>query len=320
VNEVERFGGEPSGAVRAFAIDRATGDLTPLGEPVATGGGAPCYVAADATGRLLMVANYVGGSVAAFPLGADGRPGPRSFLDQHAGRGPRADRQEGPHAHCVLPDPSNRWAVSADLGTDRVTVHALDARAGTLAPVGAAAMRPGAGPRHLAFHPSGRTLYVVGELDLTLAALAFDPATGALGDPVVVPLLATPAPAGSTAADLHLHPSGRALYASVRGDDSLARFTRRPVGPSDVRRARRVGRTPPAQLRRRPGGTFPVRGQPGVRRDRGLLRRRGRRAPDARRAPRRGAGAGLRALRVTGPRGRRPARRPRARGPSPAAA
>ena len=245
VNEVQRFGTEPSGAVRAFAIDRATGGLAPLGEPVATGGGAPCYVSVDASGRLLMVANYVGGSVAAFPLGADGRPGARASLDQHAGRGPRADRQEGPHAHCVIPDPSNRWAVSTDLGLDRLTVHRIDAGTGALAPAGAATARPGAGPRHLAFHPSGRTLYAVGELDLTLLALPFDPATGALGMAEVMPLLATPAPAGSTAADLHLHPSGRALYASVRGDDSVVRFALDGSGrPAFAERIASGGRLP----------------------------------------------------------------------------
>lgn len=252
VNEMTSFADQPSGAVRAFVIDRATGDLAPLGEPVATGGGAPCYVSVDATGRLLLVANYVGGSVAAFPLADDGRPGARTFLDQHAGRGPRADRQEGPHAHCVVPDPSNRWAVSTDLGLDRVTVHALDARAGTLAPARTVAMRAGAGPRHLAFHPSGRTLYVLGELDLTLVTFAFDPATGALGAGETVPLLAAapgaPAASGaaaSTAADLHVHPAGRALYASVRGDDSLVRFGLDAAGrPARVERVASGGRRP----------------------------------------------------------------------------
>jgi 6-phosphogluconolactonase len=240
VNELSRFGGAASGSVRAFAVDRATGGLAPLGGPLATGGGSPCYVSVDAAGRLLMVANYEGGSVAAFPLAADGRPGARTYLDQHAGRGPRADRQEGPHAHCVIPDPSNRWAVSADLGLDRLTVHALDAAAGTLAPVGAAAAPPGAGPRHLAFHASGRTLYAVGELDLTLLAFPFDPATGALGTAEAVPLLAGPPAPGSTAADLHVHPSGAALYVSVRGEDALVRFALDPAAGRPAR-AERVG-------------------------------------------------------------------------------
>jgi 6-phosphogluconolactonase len=229
VNETERFAGEASGAVRAFRIDRRTGDLAPLGDPVPTGGGAPCYVSVDATGGVLLVANYAGGSVAAFPLAADGRPGARTFLDQHAGRGPRADRQEAPHAHCVVPDPSNRWAVAADLGLDQLSVYALDARARTLSRAGRAATRPGAGPRHLAFHPSGRALYAVGELDLTLVTFPFDPDAGTLGTPASAPLLAAAAPAGSTAADLHLHPSGRALYVSVRGDDSLACFAVDPA-------------------------------------------------------------------------------------------
>ncbi len=226
VNEVERFAGEASGSVRAFAVDRATGALAPLGDARPTGGGAPCYVSVDATGRTLLVANYVAGSVAAFPIGADGRVDARASLDRYAGRGPRADRQEAPHAHCVVPDPSNRWAVAADLGTDRLTVYRIDLAAGTLAAAGAAAAPPGSGPRHLAFHPSGRVLYAVGELDLTLLAFPFDPAAGTLGAPAVAPLLgaAAGAPAGSTAADLHVHPSGRALYASVRGADALAHF------------------------------------------------------------------------------------------------
>lgn len=226
VNEVEQYGGEAGGGVAAFAVDPATGALSPLGRGRPTGGGAPCYVSVDPAGDCLMVANYVGGNVAFFALGADGAPGERVRLDQHAGTGPRADRQEKAHAHSVVPDPSGHWAVSADLGADRLYVYALGDRA-PAAP--AVATRPGTGPRHLAFDATGRFLYAVGELDLTATAYRFDPASGALTALQTVPLVEG-APGGErTAADVHLAPSGRFLYASVRGDDVLAVFAVDPA-------------------------------------------------------------------------------------------
>ncbi len=221
VNEVERSGGEAGGALAAFALDRSTGALAPMGRR-ATGGGAPCYVSVVPGGRAAMVANYVGGNVAFFPVDDAGALGERARLDQHAGTGPRADRQEKAHAHSVVPDPSGRWALSADLGADRIYVYALGGGAAPAAP--AVAARAGAGPRHLTFDRAGRFVYVVNELDLTAVVYRFDAATGGLAAVQSVPLVDAGDAPGSTAADVHLAPSGRFLYASVRGADVLAVF------------------------------------------------------------------------------------------------
>jgi 6-phosphogluconolactonase len=184
-------------------------------------------VSVDRTGRAVLVANYVGGSVALLPTLAGGALGAPSAVVRHAGRGAHP-RQDAPHAHCIVVDPSGRYAVAADLGIDRVRVYRLDAGAGTLASAGEVALPSGAGPRHLAFHPDGRTLYVVNELALTLVAFAWDAGSGTLVERQTVPLLAAPdGMRGSvpraewTAADVHVHPSGRFVYASVRGPDVL---------------------------------------------------------------------------------------------------
>ncbi|MEJ7813003.1 MAG: lactonase family protein, partial [Gemmatimonadaceae bacterium] len=219
VNEITEFEGQPSGAVTSFAVDQQTGALTPLNQR-ASHGGAPCYVTIDRTGRFALVANYVGGSVAILPIRADGSVGEATSVVQHTGSGPHPERQRSPHAHCIVVDTANRHALVADLGTDRVTAYPFDARRGTLTQAGAshAALTPGAGPRHLAFHPSGRVVYVANELDSTLSALRYTPETGALGEMQTIPLI-TPAAQRNAPADVHVAPSGRFLYLSNRGQD-----------------------------------------------------------------------------------------------------
>ena len=224
-NEVEQYAGAASGAVSAFSIDAATGELTLLGRH-SSRGGAPCYVSVDRTGHHAFVANYVGGSVAVLPLTADGSLGDAVQLLSNTGSGPRADRQDRPHAHSIVPDPSNRFALSADLGTDQIAIYALDAgTAGstvlTSAATAVVALRPGAGPRHIAFHPGGRFVYVTNELDATLAAFRFDSRTGALAPVGTVSLIETGAAGEHFPADVHVAPSGRFVYASVRGDNTV---------------------------------------------------------------------------------------------------
>jgi len=221
VNELE-----PTGAVSAFAIERATGALTRINEEP-SGGGAPCYVSVDLTGRAALVANYAGGSVALLPIETNGALAPTTSVVQHTGKGPNAERQEAPHAHCILPDPSNRFALAADLGADRVFVYQLDLEGRSLHHIeeGDAVMRPGAGPRHLAFHPTLPLVFVANELDSTVATLRFDSTRGALS-----PLDARPTvPAGWTGtnypADIHVAASGRTLYVSNRGHNSIAVFS-----------------------------------------------------------------------------------------------
>jgi 6-phosphogluconolactonase len=226
VNELEQYNGRPTGAVSAFAIARDTGALTRLNEQ-SSGGGAPCFVSVDRTGRVALVANYAGGSVALLPIRPDGALASAAQVVQHTGKGPNAERQEAPHAHCILPDPSNRFALAADLGADRVFVYRLDLEAKTLSQVegGEAVMRPGSGPRHIACHPTLPLVFVADELDSTVATLRFDAERGALS------LLETSStlPAGWTGtnypADIHVAANGRMVYVSNRGHNSIAVFS-----------------------------------------------------------------------------------------------
>src|SRR5882762_699486 len=210
VNELEK------GALVAFAIESATGALTRLNEQPSQGG-APCYVSVDRSGRALLVANYAGGNVALLPIEANGALAPATSVVQHTGK--------GPHAHCILPDPSNRFALAADLCADRVFVYGLDLGGKALRPVGEAVMRPGAGPRHIAFHPTLPLVFVANELDSTVATLRFDSGSGALS-----PLdTRSTVPAGWTGtnypADIHVASNGHALYVSNRGHNSIAVFS-----------------------------------------------------------------------------------------------
>jgi 6-phosphogluconolactonase len=240
VNEVEDFGGAKSGAVSAFAVDPKTGALRFLNQQ-SSKGGAPCYVTAE-SGRHVLVANYSGGNVAVLPVRADGSLGEAVDVEGGTGSGPNRERQESPHAHCVLLDRPNKFAYSCDLGTDRVMVYRFDARSGSLSPNAppSVSMKPGAGPRHLAFHPKGHFVYVLNELDSTVTALAHDAARGTLR---VMQTLST-LPAGfvgaNTGADVHLTPDGRFLYSSNRGHDSIAGFAVHP----QTGRLRAIGHTP----------------------------------------------------------------------------
>ncbi|MFI8965772.1 lactonase family protein [Streptomyces sp. NPDC053493] len=206
------------GAVAAFDV---TGPAPrPLGPPVALDAAGPTHLAVVA-GHVL-TANYTSGSVTAVSLTADGGPGAVSGRVRHEGSGPVADRQSAPHAHQVLPDPSGRWVLAVDLGTDSVTVTALDPATGALSPHATTALRPGTGPRHLAFHPAGTHAYVLNELEPTLTVCRWDAAGG-----VLTPLGETPVvPDGATGpqypSEIVADPGGRFLWAAVRGGDTLA--------------------------------------------------------------------------------------------------
>jgi len=223
VNELEQYNGRSTGAVTAFAIAKDTGALTPLNEQPSEGG-APCYVSVDRSGRVVLVANYVGGNIAVLPLRANGALDPATQVVQHTGTGPNGERQAAPHAHCILPDPANRFALAADLGADRVFVYRIDGKL-LHGEGGDAVMRPGAGPRHIAFHPTLPLVFVANELDSTVATLRFDAGRGAL-----FPLdTCSTVPAGWSGtnypADIHVATSGRILYVSNRGHNSIAVFS-----------------------------------------------------------------------------------------------
>lgn len=226
VNEVTEFQGQKSGAVSAFAVDRRTGALSFLNQQPSKGG-APCYVTVADDGRFVLVANYVGGNVAVLPVSGDGRLGPAADVQQHRGAsGANPQRQEAPHAHCVVLDRTNRHAYACDLGADKVMIYRFDARRGKLTPAKSpwAQVRPGAGPRHLTFDPRGRYAYVMDELDATVTVFAHDSAAGTLREAQVVPTLPADFKGPNTAADIHVAPDGRFLYCSNRGHDSIAAF------------------------------------------------------------------------------------------------
>lgn len=226
VNELEKYNGKASGAVSAFAITNDTGALTRLNEQ-ASEGGAPCYVSVDRSGRMVLVANYVGGNVAVLPIQNDGSLSPVAHVDQHSGKGPNAERQEAPHAHCIVPDASGRFALSADLGVDRVFVYKIDVENKTLhhQESGDAVMKPGAGPRHIAFHPKAPLVFVSNELDSTVASFRFDHERGALSQLDTRSTLPSGWKGTNYPADIHVAPSGRHLYVSNRGHNSIALFS-----------------------------------------------------------------------------------------------
>lgn len=220
-------GGKPEGAVSAFAIDPSTGDLKLLNQQ-SSGGAGPCHIVVDAAGRNALVANYSGGNCGVLPIGPDGRLAPMSSLQQHSGPVADPKRQGGPHAHSINLDPANRFAFVADLGLDKVMIYRFDGASGKLEPndPAFAATAPRSGPRHFAFHPSGKFAYVINEIDCTITAFRYDAAKGALAEVQTISTL----PEGEqvqprySTAEVQVHPSGQFVYGSNRGQNSIAVF------------------------------------------------------------------------------------------------
>jgi 6-phosphogluconolactonase len=235
VNELQKYQGPNSGGVSAFAVDRGqdgspTGKLTFLNE-VASRGADPCYVTVDHSGKYALVANYTGGSLAVFPIKADGKLGAASDFIQHHGHGPNPERQEAPHVHSVVLAPNNRFAYVNDLGLDEVLVYKFDSATGTLTPNDPpfAKVDPGAGPRHFALSPSGKFAYVVDEMGRTVTVFSNDAAAGKLGKLQTISTVPQDFTDRNDDAEVAVHPSGRFLYASNRGHDSVAVFTIDPA-------------------------------------------------------------------------------------------
>ena len=227
VNEVNTFAGQAGGSVSAFAIDRRTGLMKALNQQSSQGAG-PAHLIVDREGRNVLVANYGGGSVAVLPLGKDGKLKSASAMVQHTGSSVNPQRQKEPHAHAIVLDPANRFAYVADLGLDRVLVYQFDGRNGllTLNNPPSASVKPGAGPRHLSIHPTGRFAYVINEMNCTITAFNTDSDKGELREAQTISTL--PArqamQGGFSGAEIDVHPSGKFLYASNRGHDSIAVF------------------------------------------------------------------------------------------------
>jgi 6-phosphogluconolactonase len=210
------------GEVWALRYDVEPFTIEPLNHQ-SSRGDAPCHLRLDASGRWLLVTNYSTGSAAVYPIRADGSLGEMADFVQHHGHGPNPQRQEGPHTHSSIMTPGNRFAVIADLGLDQLLIYELDQHTGKLRLHGAAPSQPGAGPRHLAFHPDGQHLYAANELDSTIALYDYDAASGSLRERQVLATLPPGAPE-NTVADIHIDSAGKRVYVSNRGHNSIAAF------------------------------------------------------------------------------------------------
>jgi 6-phosphogluconolactonase len=217
--------GKRVGDVSAFSMDAKTGGLTLLNRQSAGGEGA-CHVAVDQSGKCLLVANYGNGAIAALPIRSDGALAEPGTVIQHQGSSVNPARQSGPHAHFITTDPADRFALVCDLGLDEVLVYRLDPAKATLVANDPpfASVKPGSGPRHLAFHPSGRFVFLISEMSSTLTVFAYDAKRGALKELQTISTLPEPYTGERSGAEVQVHPSGKFVYGSNRGHDSIAVF------------------------------------------------------------------------------------------------
>ena len=228
VNETEEYEGKKSGAVSAFAINQKTGELAFLNKQPSLGG-APCFITTSDNRKFVLVANYLGGNVSSFPIETDGKIAVSVELKQNFGTGPNKARQEAAHAHSINLDAKNRFAIVCDLGVDKVFIYEFDKKSGKLTLNAAQNFyqtKPGAGPRHFAFHKNEKFAFLINELDSTISALTFDEKRGTLTEIQTVTTLPENYKDAdkNTCADLHISPNGKFLYGSNRGHDSIAAF------------------------------------------------------------------------------------------------
>ena len=221
VNELQDFAGETGGGVSALSIDSDTAALLNR-QP--SHGTDPCHISLEGTGRFALVANYSSGSAAMFPIQADGRLGPATDIVQHSGSSVHPERQAGPHAHCILPDPTNRFAIVVDLGLDKFLVYEMDLERGRLSKHAEVKVQAGTGPRHLIFHPGGKFAYLLNELSATLIGYRYDAETGSFEELQTVPALPDDFAGENLCAAIKISPDGKFIYASNRGHDSIVCF------------------------------------------------------------------------------------------------
>jgi len=219
VNEFSSFDRDGSGAVSAFLIEE-DGTLTFLNSR-SSGGAGPCYVSIDRLGRYVFVANYVGGSISVLPISGDGSLEKATEVIRHKGSSINLMRQEAPHPHSIIIDPPNKHVYVPDLGLDKIMIYRFDSSSGRLEPSDQpwVATKPGSGPRHITFHPGGKFVYVINELDSTIVAYKYD--GGRLEALQTISALPSDFRGENYSADIHVHPSGKFLYGSNRGHDSI---------------------------------------------------------------------------------------------------
>ncbi len=223
VGEDAQYKGERAGSLTAFTLDEATGKLTEL-NTISSHGAAPCHLSIDKTGKFLLVANYTGGNVGIFPIGPDGHLQEATNVVQHRGKG-TTPRQGQPHAHSINVAKGNKFAVAADLGTDEVITYRLTTKGGLLSPISRAKLKDGSGPRHFAFHPSNKYAYSINELASTVTGYTWNASTGELKEFQTLSTLPDGYRGESYTAEVVVHPSGKFLYGSNRGHQSITAFT-----------------------------------------------------------------------------------------------
>jgi 6-phosphogluconolactonase len=228
VSETGQADGGEHGAVWAFQVDRQSSAVQPINHQ-STRGDWPCHLQIDATGRWIFASNYGTGDVAVFPILEDGGLGEMKAFVQHHGHGPNPTRQEGPHAHSTTLTPDNNYAIVADLGIDQLLIYAFNGETGALRQHALTRTRPGAGPRHLAFHQDGRRVYVANELDSTVAVYEYDVSNGSLQELQTLDTLPPGAPE-NIVADIHVSANGQRVYVSNRGHNSVAVYAVRGDG------------------------------------------------------------------------------------------
>ena len=219
------FGGDEPEEVAAYALDGRSGKLKLINRASAKGS-ASCYLDVDSTGKAILVANYSSGDVASLPIGADGALGDPISYFKHEGSGADPKRQKGPNSHCFVVSPDNRFAFAADLGIDKVMSYRLDAATATLTPNDPAFTKspPGAGPRHLTFHPNGKFVYVINEIGNTLSVYSYAAESGSLTDLQTISTLPADYEGRTHTADVKITPDGKFLYGTNRGHDSIAAY------------------------------------------------------------------------------------------------
>ncbi|WP_254507750.1 lactonase family protein [Anatilimnocola floriformis] len=225
INEVGKFLGKDAGGITAFVIDEKTGGLKQLNQQH-SGGPGPCHLVVDREGKCVLAANYGGGSCCAVVLKADGSLGDVTSFFQHEAKPVAAGAKvRAPRGHSINVSPDNKLALCADLGRDEVVIYNLDAAAGKLTTHDPAAGHTpeGAGPRHFAFHPNGKIGYAINEQARTMTVFAFDAAKGSLTELQTISTVPEGFAKGSTA-EVVVHPSGKFVYGSNRGHDSIAVF------------------------------------------------------------------------------------------------
>jgi len=220
----ETGAGKKAGAVHAFALDAKTGELKALNS-TSSGGAGPCHISVDAGGKNVLVANYGGGSAEVVPIAEGGKLAEPSCFVQHAGKSVNPGRQEGPHAHSINLDPAGKFAVVADLGLDQVLVYKFDAENGRIMPNEPRTLKvaDGAGPRHFAFHKTKPFAYVINEMTCTINALNYTP-EGKFEIVQTISTLPHEVRQGYSTAEVQVHPSGKFVYGSNRGQNSIAGF------------------------------------------------------------------------------------------------